>query len=238
VRAQAILAAVASLALVGCATAPPNTPGAGSGDTYTPFIDLQGVDPGRYSSDLAGCRSYAQQIDPNKETVQGILAGALVGAIVGASVGGSSRYSSYGANYGATVGGISSGGRAIFKQETVIANCMAGRGYRVLEGATIGTNTSAPSPYTYGAAPNAIPGTGYVSNYGVIQPGVTQVAQAQPNGQDSFTVEKLVRETTCNADPVAQLAAKGPGYETYTVSCTSGDSWMYRCEFGNCRKLQ
>lgn len=240
-KKHTILFTAVAVALVGCATAPPNTPGAGSGATYTPFVDLQGVDPARYSSDLAACRSYAQQIDPEKASMQGMVAGVLVGALVGAAVGGNRNSAQYGAGYGGTVGVVSGGGRAVLKQETVIANCLAGRGYRVLEGATVGTNTSVPSPYTYAAATSPQPVGGSATNISpVVQTGGTQSApvQVQRTGQDSLTVEKLVKTTACNPQPNALLAVKGPGFETYTVSCVNGDSWMYRCEFGNCRKLQ
>lgn len=237
--------------LVGCATAPPNTPGAGSGDTYTPFVDLQGVDPQRYSSDLAGCRSYAQQIDPNKAAMQGMVAGIIIGALVGASVGGSRYHAEHAAVAGGGAGLGAAGGRAVLKQETIIANCLAGRGYRVLEGATVGTNTAAPSPYQSGpVAPVAVSGpSAFTSSTmalpatyqpsGVIQPTVAPPpVPAEQIGQDSGSVQRIARQAACHADPVAKLAAKGPGFESYTVACSNGDTWMYRCEFGNCRKLQ
>lgn len=248
-----VLAVAVSVGLSGCAAAPPNTPGAGSGDTYTPFVDVQGVDPARYSADLASCRSYAQQIDPNKQAMQGMLAGIIVGALVGAAVGGSGRHAEYGAGYGGTVGVMSGGGRAVLKQETIIANCLAGRGYRVLEGATVGTNPSAPSPYTYGAAPvvaptqipvvtpvvaTPVPVAGVAPYSGIIQPTVTPRPVSEPVGQDSGNVERIAKGQACHTDPKARLTAKGPGFETYAVACSNGDSWTYRCEFGNCRKLQ
>jgi hypothetical protein len=37
---------------------------------------------------------------------------------------------------------------------------------------------------------------------------------------------------------VASLAAKGPGFETYSVACANGDALAIRCEFGNCRVLR
>ncbi len=41
----------------------------------------------------------------------------------------------------------------------------------------------------------------------------------------------------CNLQPRAELTAKGPGYEAYTVPCENGGSWAVRCEFGQCRVL-
>ena len=37
---------------------------------------------------------------------------------------------------------------------------------------------------------------------------------------------------------MAALAAKGPGFETYSVPCSNGDALAIRCEFGNCRVLR
>lgn len=234
VRATSALVSVALLA--GCQTVPPNTPGAGSGDTYTPFVDMQGVDPARYSSDLAGCRSYAQQIDPNKKAMEGMLAGILVGALVGAAVGGNRYTAEQGALAGGGAGGAAAGGRAVLKQETVIANCLAGRGYRVLAGATVPTNTAAPSPYTQSAVPLAQPApTVSVAN----APGTPALSNGSaPVGEDSYNVQRLAKQQACHDSPTANLVAKGPGFESYSVACTNGTVLMYRCEYGNCRALQ
>jgi outer membrane lipoprotein SlyB len=169
-----IAAAVAISMVAGCATAPPNTPGAGSGDAYTPVIDMQGLDMARYSADLEGCRGYARQLDPNKKAMEALIGGIVLGALVGAAVGGNRYQAEHGAIYGGTAGVTAGGARAVLKQETIMANCMAGRGYRVLSGATIATNSTAPSPYADAqqrTAPaqystpttsSAIPGCGWV----------------------------------------------------------------------------
>lgn len=57
-------------------------------------------------------------------------------------------------------------------------------------------------------------------------------------GQDSYSAERLAKAASCHAQPVAQLVAKGPGFETYTVACMGGDALAVRCEFGNCRLLR
>jgi predicted Zn-dependent protease len=57
-------------------------------------------------------------------------------------------------------------------------------------------------------------------------------------GEESYQVERMPEAKTCNAAPVAKLTAKGPGFETYVVSCSNGDALSIRCEFGNCRTLQ
>jgi outer membrane lipoprotein SlyB len=141
------LATALALALAGCATAPPNTPGAGVGATYTPIIDTTGVNFSRYYADLDSCRTFARQIDVNQQELNGIIAGALFGAMLGAAAGGNSRYVGNTAAVGGTAGGVRAGNRALGKQETIVANCMASRGYRVLEGATIPAATNVPSPY-------------------------------------------------------------------------------------------
>ena len=170
---------VTCLLLIGCATAPPNTPGAGAGDAYTPVIDMAGLDMGRYSQDLDGCRTYARQIDPNRAAMNNMIGGIIVGALVGAAAGGNRHWAEQGAVYGGTVGSVRGGARAVMTQEVIMANCMAGRGYRVMYGATVPTNTTAPSPYIQtahspgapaGPAPSipttqpssVIPGCGYV----------------------------------------------------------------------------
>lgn len=61
---------------------------------------------------------------------------------------------------------------------------------------------------------------------------------AVKQGKDSPSVERLARDQSCNAQPIATLLSKGPGYENYSVACTNGDTLMYRCEFGNCRALK
>ena len=60
-----------------------------------------------------------------------------------------------------------------------------------------------------------------------------------PTGRDSYVAERLARQAGCsNSDALAQLVAKGAGYESYSMRCTSGDVMMIRCEMGNCRALK
>ncbi len=230
-----------ALAASGCAIAPPDTPGAGTGDTYTPFVDLQGVDHSKYQNDLAGCRSYAKQIDVGGEAMKGMIGGMIVGALVGAAIGGNSRSMGYGASAGGGAGLGGASGKAINKQETVIANCLAGRGYRVLEGATIPTNVAAPSPYLPSTAQSAT-GPAVAHPLELVQPlgtsSIKTAATPTPLGQDAYAAGRWAAQESCNKQPVPVMAAKGPGFETYSVACTSGDTLMIRCEFGNCRSLQ
>jgi hypothetical protein len=57
-------------------------------------------------------------------------------------------------------------------------------------------------------------------------------------GNDSWAVERLPAVRACHAAPRAKLSAKGPGFETYTVGCSSGDVLLVRCEMGTCRVMR
>lgn len=57
-------------------------------------------------------------------------------------------------------------------------------------------------------------------------------------GSEWPRAEALAKAESCHTKPVAALAAKGPGFESYSVPCSNGDTMMVRCEFGNCRALR
>ena len=57
-------------------------------------------------------------------------------------------------------------------------------------------------------------------------------------GQDLYQAEQFARTQNCGAAPKATMAAKGPGFETYSLPCPNGNTIMVRCEFGNCRVLR
>lgn len=63
-------------------------------------------------------------------------------------------------------------------------------------------------------------------------------SKAAPKGKDALQAEALAKAQACSAQPVASLAANGPGFETYSIPCSNGDAWTVRCEFGNCRVLR
>lgn len=56
--------------------------------------------------------------------------------------------------------------------------------------------------------------------------------------RDAYAAERLAKEKQCNKVPTSRLSAKGPGFETYNVACSNGDTMTIRCEYGNCRALQ
>jgi membrane-associated protease RseP (regulator of RpoE activity) len=59
-----------------------------------------------------------------------------------------------------------------------------------------------------------------------------------PRGQHEISVEKLAASENCAPQKPVTLTASGPGFETYIVSCPSGDVLAVRCELGNCRALK
>jgi hypothetical protein len=63
-------------------------------------------------------------------------------------------------------------------------------------------------------------------------------SEARIAGADTLQAESYARAQGCSATPRAALIAKGPGYETYSLACNSGDTIMVRCEYGNCRALR
>lgn len=98
---------------------------------YRPVVDMQGVDTARYEADLRDCQQYAQQRDPATQAAAGAAIGALLGVALAAAMG--SRYSrNTGAAVGAVSGGASGAAHGAESQVQIVRNCMAGRGYRVL----------------------------------------------------------------------------------------------------------
>lgn len=112
--------------------------------------------------------------------------------------------------------------------------------------APVGSGTvSAPQVTVNPVIPGAIaPFSAPAPSAPVPSPAAAQVSQpaaAQPLrviGVDSYSAEKLARQSACTTDPAAILVAKGPGFESFSIKCTNGDVLMVRCESGNCRALK
>lgn len=116
------------------------------------IVDPQGIDMGTYQTDLAQCQQLSSQVESN--VVGGIIGGAIVGALVGeiSGWGSKSRHRgrrhgyrhghSYGhrtrlstassAQLGAISGGLIAGSGTVHKRDRVLKNCIADRGYRIL----------------------------------------------------------------------------------------------------------
>lgn len=58
-----------------------------------------------------------------------------------------------------------------------------------------------------------------------------------PAGQYAYAAEQVARRMKCTFNS-ASLVGKGPGYETYGVSCGNEEMVVIRCDQGNCRALR
>lgn len=121
-----------ALTLSGCATPPGAGNGYGAG--YEPIIDMQSVrSQEQYRNDLMDCQGYAgRAMSAAQGAAAGAIGGAILGALLGAAAGGNSRFNSRMAGVGAISGGVGAAGNAEMTQRSIIARCMAGRGYNVL----------------------------------------------------------------------------------------------------------
>ncbi|WCM94990.1 glycine zipper family protein [Acidovorax sp. NCPPB 2350] len=175
-----------------------------------------GPEPGeqaRHAADLAECQRYAQQIGVATETLDGMLAGALVLASLAWSGGGSRDTVRDWAVAGGALG-ATQGLRPLERRRRAVESCMQARGY-----------ATGPYPVAMPLPPEPAPAAP------VPLPSIA-------SGVDGFNAGRLARAQSCSTQPVAALAAKGPGFETYTVACENGDALAIRCEFGNCRVLR
>lgn len=122
------------------------------------------------------------------------------------------------------------------RPERVILNCMIGRGYRTLNHAPMPSFVNSAQVEHVESARVPAP-DGWVTT-----PRVGASAQTLPaptrggrtGGRDLVQAERYARARNCAEMPEPLLAAKGPGFETYRIACTSGDILTVRCEFGNC----
>lgn len=251
------LLALASVALCTACASPPNTPGAGVGKNYTPIIDLRGVNGAAYLNDLDSCRNSAAMIDADRQELAGLIGGALIGAAVGASISSDSRVIGAGANSGALHGGLHAGAAARSRQAIVMGNCMASRGYRVIDGtgnvAYFAPMQMAPQPAASTgsavsaaqvSAPTPPPPLPLAPDGRPAIPGVVANPEAPDKplpvnpGKDMFLAEQLARRLQCTPDGSATLVGKGPGHETYSFACKGSETLVVRCEYGNCRALR
>jgi hypothetical protein len=175
------------------------------------------ADAARQAADLAECQRYAQQIGVAQETLDGMLTGALVLASLVWSAGGGHGSVRDGALVGGALG-ATQGLKPLERRRQAVESCMQAHGYAA------GPYAVAPVP------PPAEPSAGPFPA-GPARPTIAV-------GVDGFSAQQLARTQSCSAQPIAALAAKGPGFETYTVACDSGDALAIRCEFGNCRVLR
>jgi hypothetical protein len=93
-----------------------------------PIVDLKGLDPDVFATDLEECGAYAEQVS----VAEGAARGAAAGAVIGAATGAISGDVGQGAGYGAIYAGTSTGLEAQRERKHVFVKCLEGRGYRVL----------------------------------------------------------------------------------------------------------
>ena len=93
-----------------------------------PIVDLKGLDPEAFETDLQECRAYAEQVS----VAEGAAKGVAVGVVVGGATGAISGDAAQGAGSGGIYGGTYSGIEAVREKKYVFVRCLEGRGYRVL----------------------------------------------------------------------------------------------------------
>jgi uncharacterized protein YcfJ len=98
---------------------------------YRPVVDT-GTPRGNYEDDLADCQRFAEQRPVADNAAGGAVAGAIFGALIGAAFGLHGSNLGQVAAAGAVSGGARGAGNAAAAQQTIVANCMAHRGYAVL----------------------------------------------------------------------------------------------------------
>ncbi|MBC7391713.1 MAG: hypothetical protein H7340_00140 [Variovorax sp.] len=206
----------------GCATRPAAGPGSGLGANYVPNVTTPAQVTEVYDADVDKCQREARGytfVRPTEHDgalffVDVLTMGAVVGATV-ATVGRSVApvITAIGWTGGALYGFdyfVYSPQRAAWrsKQETVMMNCMARRGYENADpSVTVTWRPPAPNP----------------------------ALSFRRTGVDTYNAEKLAKARSCAAMPLATLVEKGPGFERYTLACNSGQTLAVRCDFGNCR---
>jgi len=147
-KTYAFIVTIAALTLLsGCAT------------NYSPMIDPNSIrDYGEYRANLAECNRYANQIDVGENATGGAIIGALFGAAIGAAAGDRQAYARFGAVVGAIQGAATAGGGAAMTKAQIVRNCLAGRGYVVLDGPVtvpIGVTATQPMPAPTNTTPHA-----------------------------------------------------------------------------------
>ncbi|MEW5251152.1 glycine zipper family protein [Microbulbifer sp. 2201CG32-9] len=115
--------------ITACVSQPDQVPGAGG-----IVIDTYGVNMRQYQMDLADCKglSVAAGSDAGRRGVTRAAGGAVLGGALGAILGDSSSAAAAGAGAGAILGGVSGVGSAGAEEQSIVRNCLRGRGYRVL----------------------------------------------------------------------------------------------------------
>ena len=98
---------------------------------HRPIVDTKGVDPDALAVDMADCYTFGDEVQSGRQVIAGAGTGAVVGGVIGAAVG-NSEAARRGAGVGAASGTLSGAAGAMDERQRVVRNCLAGRGYLVL----------------------------------------------------------------------------------------------------------
>lgn len=96
--------------------------------TPRPIIDAKHVDMNQYRLDLGECEEFGAEVDIGGGMARSALVGAIAGAAMGAIGGDLDPAAGVGAVAGATGGGLEDQRT----RESVVKECLRGRGYEVL----------------------------------------------------------------------------------------------------------
>ncbi|MDG2175519.1 MAG: YMGG-like glycine zipper-containing protein [Gammaproteobacteria bacterium] len=96
-----------------------------------PIVDTKGINPEVYEADLQDCYIFADEVQAERKILTGAATGAVVGGVIGAAAG-NSETAKRGAGVGAASGALSGTSGAMQERQRVVRNCLAGRGYLVL----------------------------------------------------------------------------------------------------------
>ncbi|MGO4395597.1 hypothetical protein AB4Z46_30000 [Variovorax sp. M-6] len=202
-----------------CKDRPATGPGSGCGSDYVPAVEPTTVAPETYAASVTKCQRWARELPfPGEPEHDAALATIAFGAGWAIGVGPMALAAQVAAVGVGTTGHIAmhrwvhdSQTQAWFEsQETLMMNCMTRDGYVNID----------PSVKLTWAKPNA------------------QAVEVRATGRDTYNAEKFAKAASCSATPLAALVQRGPGFETYSVPCSGGQTLTVRCEFGNCRDTQ
>jgi outer membrane lipoprotein SlyB len=113
-----IVVILLSISLTACAT------------RIRPVVDTKGIDMHLYSQDLKECQAYAQASDPASNAVAGAIIGGLIGLAIGKASG--AGITNEAGKVGAVSGAFSGAGEGYKNKKSIVASCLSGRGYHVL----------------------------------------------------------------------------------------------------------
>lgn len=113
-------AMVCAALLTGCAT---------RGANYVPLVDMKDKQPDKFAVDLAECQEYAKT---RVGAGQAAMVGAVIGAVLGVALAVAGRHQRDYAAVGALAGAAGAADGANNTQEGITKQCLAGRGYNVL----------------------------------------------------------------------------------------------------------